>query len=59
MEIILVLILNVSIFEVNFLELIYTTMHLFTFCYLTEININLYETFVAWLFIDYFIIIKY
>ena len=46
-------------FEVNFLELIYTAMHLFTFCYLTEININLYETFVAWLFIDYFIIIKY
>ena len=41
---IIVLILNVPFFEVNFLELIYTAMHLFTFCYLTEININLYET---------------
>ena len=41
---IIVLILNVKFFKVNFLEHIYTAMHLFTFCYLTEININLYET---------------
>ena len=43
--IVLILKFNVSFFEVNFLELIYTAMHLFTFCYLTEININLYETY--------------
>ena len=35
---IIVLILNVPFFEGNFLEHIYTAMHLFEFCYLAEIK---------------------